>query len=133
MPRQPLNPPSLYDSVQFGFSHAAVQTGRRTLHLAGQIGWDKDCQLVSTDLAEQSRQALANLKAVLAEAGATPADLVRLRTYVVDHTPDKLGPVLGAVGEFYAGAAPAPNTFVGVQSLALPGVLVEFEAVAELD
>ncbi len=132
MPREAVNPPALYDSVQFGFSHGAIQRGTATLHLAGQIGWDKDCRLVSDDLAGQTRQALANLAAVLAEAGATPADIVRLRTYVVDHDPGKLGPVLGAVSEFYAGATPAPNTFIGVQSLALPGVLVEIEATAEL-
>lgn len=132
MPREPINPQGLYDSLQFGFSHGAVQRSGRTLHLAGQIGWDKKCQLVSDDLAEQTRQALANLKAVLAEAGAEPKDIVRLRTYVVDHTPDKLGPVLGAVAEFYDGVTPAPNSFIGVQSLALPGVLVEIEATAEL-
>ena len=132
MPREAINPSSLYDSVQYGFSHGAIQRGGATLHLAGQIGWDKDCRLVSDDLGAQTRQALANLGAVLKEAGAEPKDIVRLRTYVVDHSPDKLGPVLGAVGEFYAGATPAPNTFIGVQSLALPGVLVEIEAIAEL-
>jgi enamine deaminase RidA (YjgF/YER057c/UK114 family) len=87
---------------------------------------------VSDDLSAQTRQALANLAAGLEAAGAEPKDIVRPRTYGVDHTPDKLGPVLGEVGAFFAGAAPPPNTFIGVQSLALPGVLVEIEATAEL-
>ncbi|MFT3976499.1 MAG: RidA family protein [Sphingomonas bacterium] len=73
---------------------------------------------------------LANLRAVLAAAGATPADIVRLRTYVVDHTPDKLGVVLPEIGAFYEGATPAPNTFLGVAALALPDFLVEIEAIA---
>jgi len=126
-----VNPPTLYNSVQFGFSHAVRQKGGDTLHLAGQVAWDREGKLVGAgDLAAQTRQALANLREVLAAAGATPADIVRLRTYVVDHSPDKLGPVLGEIGAFYAGAQPAANTFIGVQALALPDFLVEIEATA---
>ncbi len=126
-----INPPSLYNSVQFGFSHAVRQKGGDTLHLAGQIAWDKEGKLVGAgDLAAQTRQALANLREVLKAAGAGPADVVRLRTYVVNHSPDKLGPVLGEIGAFYAGAVPAANTFIGVQTLALPELLIEIEATA---
>ena len=131
MPNSKINPARLYDAVGYGFSHAALQDGGRTLHLAGQVAWDKDCNVVGgDDLAAQTRQALANLEAVLAEVGATPADVVRLRTYVVDHNPDKLGAVLAEVGAFYDGVLPAPNTFIGVQALALPDFLVEIEATA---
>jgi enamine deaminase RidA (YjgF/YER057c/UK114 family) len=131
MPNSKINPAGLYDAVGYGFSHAALQDGGRTLHLAGQVAWDRDCNVVGGgDLAAQTRQALANLKAVLAEAGAAPADVVRLRTYVVDHNPDKLGSVLAEVGAFYDGVLPAPNTFIGVQALALPDFLVEIEATA---
>jgi len=133
MPISRINPPSLYDSVSYGFSHATLQDGGKTLHLAGQVAWDKDCSIVGPgDLAAQTRQALANLKAVLAEAGATPADIVRLRTYVVDHSPDKLGVVLPEIGAFYEGAVPAPNTFLGVAALALPDFLIEIEATAAI-
>lgn len=131
MPVTRINPPSLYNAVGYGFSHASLQEGGRTLHLAGQVAWDKDCNVVGgDDLAAQTRQVLANLKAVLDEAGATVADLVRVRTYVVNHSPDKLGAVLGEMGAFYGDAVPPPNTFIGVQALALPDFLVEIEAVA---
>jgi enamine deaminase RidA (YjgF/YER057c/UK114 family) len=126
-----INPASLYDSLKFGFSHATLQDGGKTLHLAGQVAWDADCNVVGgDDLAAQTRQALANLEAVLKEVGATPADIVRLRTYVVNHTPDKLGVVLPEIGAFYGEAVPAPNTFIGVAALALPGFLIEIEATA---
>jgi enamine deaminase RidA (YjgF/YER057c/UK114 family) len=126
-----INPDSLYDSLTYGFSHATLQDGGKTLHLAGQVAWDAGCDVVGVgDLAAQTRQALANLRAVLAEVGATPADIVRLRTYVVDHTPDKLGIVLPEIGAFYEGATPAPNTFLGVAALALPDFLIEIEAIA---
>ena len=129
-----INPAGLYDAVGYGFSHASMQQGGRTLHLAGQVAWNKDGNIVGADdLAAQTRQALANLGAVLAEAGATPADIVRLRTYVVDHNPEKLGPVLGEIGAFYGDVTPAPNTFIGVAALALPDFLIEIEATAALD
>lgn len=129
-----INPDGLYDAVGYGFSHAALQTSGKTLHLAGQVGWDANCNVVGgDDLGKQTRQALANLKVVLAAAGATPADIVRLRTYVVSHSPEKLGVVLPEVTAFYDGATPAPNTFIGVQALALPDFLIEIEATAAID
>jgi enamine deaminase RidA (YjgF/YER057c/UK114 family) len=128
-----INPPQLYDSVRFGFSHAALQRSGATLHLAGQVAWDADTNLVGPgDVAAQARQALANLKLVLQAAGCTAKDVVRLRTYVVDHTPDKLGPILQEIGAFYGDATPAPNTFIGVAALALPDFLIEIEAAAAI-
>lgn len=128
-----INPDTLYQSLPFGFSHAALQSGGRTLHLAGQVAWDGEANIVGPgDLAAQARQALANLRAVLASQGAGPADIVRLRTYVVDHSPDKLGPVTEEIMAFYGDATPAPNTFLGVAALALPDFLIEIEATAVL-
>ena len=37
-----LNPPALYDSVAYGFSHASVQSGGRTVQLARQVACDND-------------------------------------------------------------------------------------------
>lgn len=129
--REAVNPPGLYEAVPFGFSHAVMQTGGRTLHLAGQTAWNEARELVGgDDLVAQTRQVLANLRRVLAACGATPADIVRLRTYVVNHSPDKLGPLCAEIVAFYEGAAPAPNTLVGVQALALPDFLIEIEATA---
>lgn len=133
MPADRKNPDTMYNSLEFGFSHASVSEGGRMLHLAGQVAWDKDRNLVGgDDLAAQARQCLANLKEVLASEGATPADLVRIRTYVVNHTPDKLGPVAGEMMAFYGDVTPAPNTWLGVQALAMPEFLIEIEATAVL-
>lgn len=133
MPADRKNPDTMYNSLEFGFSHASVSEGGRMLHLAGQVAWDKDRNLVGgDDLAAQARQCLANLKEVLASEGATPADLVRIRTYVVNHTPDKIGPVAGEMMAFYGDVTPAPNTWLGVQALAMPEFLIEIEATAVL-
>lgn len=126
-----VNPKELYDSLKFGFSHATLQKGGKTLHLAGQVGWDAQTNVVGPgDYAAQARQALANLKVVLKAAGCTPADVIRVRTYVVNHSPDKLGPIIGEMMAFYGDTTPAPNTWIGVQSLALPDFLIEIEAIA---
>ncbi|MFZ5704424.1 MAG: RidA family protein [Pseudomonadota bacterium] len=129
-----INPDSMYNSLVYGFSHAAVQTSGKTVHLAGQVAWDKDCNIVGgDDLAAQTRQTLANIKTVIEAAGGTIADIVRLRIYVVNHSPDKLGVVLPEVGAFFGDVTPPPNTFLGVQALALPDFLIEIEATAAID
>jgi enamine deaminase RidA (YjgF/YER057c/UK114 family) len=134
MKRKAINPETMYKATRYGFSHAVEQNGGRTLHMAGQVAWNAAGELVGKgDLAAQARQALANLKQVLAEVGATPADIVRLRTYVVGHTPDKLGPVTEEILAFYGDTVPAANTWIGVQALAMPDFLIEIEATAALD
>lgn len=131
--RECVNPASLYNSTNFGFSHAVVQDNSRTVHLAGQVAWNGEGQLVGAgDRIAQTRQALQNLKTVLKEAGASPRDVVRLRTYLVGHTPEELGPICALINEFYEGAEPAANTLLGVANLALPDMLVEIEATARL-
>lgn len=130
-----VNPKDMYNSVEYGFSHAAIsKESQKLLHLAGQVAWDENRKLVGEgDVVAQTRQCLANLKQVLASQGATPANLVRIRTYVVNNSPDKLGPINAELGKFYEGVTPAPNTWLGVTSLALPEFLIEIEATAVLE
>ena len=134
MSRTTINPDSLYASVPYGFSHAVKAQGKTTIHCAGQVAWDKDYNVVGgNDIGAQATQALDNLKTVLAAAGASVSDIVRIRTYVVNHKPEYLEPVGAAIAAFYGDVAPAPNTWIGVQSLALPDFLIEIEATAEID
>lgn len=131
MTRKAINPEHMYNAVQFGFSHAVESTGGRILHLAGQVAWDEAGELVGPgDLAAQSAQVFRNLKQVLAEGGMTPSDVVRLRTYVVDYSLDKLPAIGAAIDDFYGGETPAANTLLGVAALAMPDFLIEVEATA---
>ena len=52
--------------------------------IAGQIGWDETGRFASEAFADQARQALANIVAILKEAGARPEHLVRMTWYVTD-------------------------------------------------
>jgi len=133
MKREAINPDSMYDSVQYGFSHAIRADGKVTIHCAGQVAWDKDYNVVGKDVGTQAKQALSNLKAVLSAAGATVENITRMRTYVVQHKPEYLEPIGQALAEFYGDTLPAANTLIGVQSLALPEFLIEIEVTAEID
>lgn len=134
MKRSAINPTSMYNAVQFGFSHAVESEGGRLLHLAGQVAWDANGELVGPgDLAAQAAQCFANLSEVLAACGASAQNVVRLRTYVVDYSPDKLEIIGPAIGGFYGDVTPAANTLIGVQALAMPDFLIEVEATAVLD
>ncbi len=133
MTREAINPVTLYESVQYGFSHAIKSSGPVSIHCSGQVAWDKDFHLVGEgDVGAQARQVLSNLKEVLAAAGAGPADVVRMRTYVVNHKPEFIEPIGAALAEFYGDVIPAANTWIGVQSLALPDFLIEIEVTATL-
>src|SRR5256885_2949770 len=76
------------------YSQVVVATGRRLVFVSGQVSMDADGKLVAPgDFAGQARQVYANLRRALEGAGATPADVVKLTTYVVRYAPD-LRPLL---------------------------------------
>ena len=64
-----------------GYSNGVSASGRQ-IFVAGQIGWDEHGRFVGTRMADQVAQALANICAVLATAGAGPEHIVRLTWYV---------------------------------------------------
>jgi enamine deaminase RidA (YjgF/YER057c/UK114 family) len=66
-----------------GYANGVVARGRQ-VHVAGMIGWDGHGQFHTDELSGQVRQALHNVVAVLAEAGARPAHIVRMTWYVTD-------------------------------------------------
>ncbi|WP_367111478.1 RidA family protein [uncultured Psychrobacter sp.] len=134
MTHQTINPSTMYDSLQFGFSHATKAQGKTVIHCAGQLAWDAEGNTVGkNDLAKQTEQVFKNLRTVLKEAGATPADVVRMRTYIVDLEPANLEVVGKAIGDFYGDTTPPVNTLLCVQSLAMPDLLIEIEMTAVID
>jgi enamine deaminase RidA (YjgF/YER057c/UK114 family) len=66
-----------------GYANGVAVHGRQ-VYVAGMIGWDGQGQFHTDDLAGQVRQALHNVVAVLAEAGARPEHIVRMTWYVTD-------------------------------------------------
>ena len=134
MPKEYINPPSLFRSRDNGFSQAVAASGTRTLYVSGQTAWDANRQLVGgSDLAAQARQAFRNVQTVVEESGGTMSDVVSLRIYIVDYGPDKAEAVGNAVRAFFSDPAQPATTWVGVNSLADPAFLIEIEAIAVLE
>lgn len=55
-----------------------------TLHVAGQIGWDKDKRFVGSDFVAQMEQALDNIAAIVSAAGGDVSDVGRLTWFIKD-------------------------------------------------
>ena len=66
-----------------GYSNGVAADGRMVF-VAGQIGWNADGEFESDNFVDQTRQALSNVVAVLAEAGAVPDQIARMTWYVID-------------------------------------------------
>lgn len=99
------------------------------LHCSGQIALDPDTgELVGDGVREQTHRVLASLAAVLKEAGASLADVVKTTVYLADM--DTFASMNEVYGEHFADHRPARAT---VEVSALPrGVAVEIDAVAFL-
>ena len=124
-----INPGSLGQPK--GYSNGVLFEGGSLLFIAGQVGWDHDQRLVSDDFAEQFGQALANVLAVVREAGGEPKNVARLLIFVTDK--DEYASQRRSVGAIYRQLMdkhfPA-MTLVEVSSLLEPLAKVEIEATA---
>jgi enamine deaminase RidA (YjgF/YER057c/UK114 family) len=113
-----------------GYSNGVSVSGRQ-VYIAGQIGWDAHGRFVSDDLAEQVRQALLNICAVLAEAKAAPEHLVRLTWYVTSHEEYHANlPAIGAAYRAVLGKHFPVMSVVAVTALMEAQAKVEIEATA---
>lgn len=61
-----------------------VRADGSLVFVSGQIGWDENGVFVARDIAGQVRQALRNIVAILAEAGARAEHVTRLTWFVCD-------------------------------------------------
>jgi enamine deaminase RidA (YjgF/YER057c/UK114 family) len=66
-----------------GYSNGIAAKGR-LVFVAGQVGWNAQEKFETSDLAGQARQALKNVVAILAEAGAGPEHICRMDWFLAD-------------------------------------------------
>lgn len=112
------------------YTQVVAATGSRLVFVSGQVAEDADGNLVGHgDLGAQARQAFANLGRALTAAGARPDQVARITIYVVQHRPEYLPPIREARIALFGEHKPA-DTFLGVETLAEPGYLIEVEAIA---
>jgi enamine deaminase RidA (YjgF/YER057c/UK114 family) len=130
MDKKFINPPSL--STPTGYTHVVtIAGGGKLIYLSGQVSLDKTGAIVGKgDFAAQARQVHDNLLAALAAAGAKPADVVKINTYVVNYKADHRAILREIRGPIFGKDNPPASTLVGVQALALDDFMLEVEAVA---
>jgi enamine deaminase RidA (YjgF/YER057c/UK114 family) len=113
-----------------GYSNGIAASGTQVF-VAGQIGWDAERRMSKGNFVAQARQALLNIVAVLAEAGAKPEHVVRLTWYVTDAARYRAEAIaLGTVYREVMGRHYPAMTAVAVAALIEPDALVEIEATA---
>jgi enamine deaminase RidA (YjgF/YER057c/UK114 family) len=113
-----------------GYSNGVAATGRMVF-IAGMIGWDEHGLFHSDDFADQARQALKNIVAVLKESGGKPEHIVRMTWYVTDKREYlAAGRAIGAAFREIIGSYNAAMTAVQVTALIEDRAKVEIEATA---
>lgn len=91
-----------------GYSRAVVDDD--IVHVSGTTGFDYSTMTISGDLVEQTHQCFRNIAAALGEAGASLADVVRVRYLLVDAADfERVAPIFG---QYFAEARPAATAMV---------------------
>jgi reactive intermediate/imine deaminase len=128
MRKEQINPWTWQDAR--GFSQCwRIDGPASLLMLSGQGPLTPEGRLVDGDFEEQARQVFENLRAVLEQAGAGFEDVVKVTVYLTDMS--RLLDYGRIKSEYIPGPQPA-STAVGVSALAIPGMMIEVEAVAAL-
>jgi 2-iminobutanoate/2-iminopropanoate deaminase len=120
-----INPEGLYKSPVF--SQAVVAEGGKTIYIGGQNGILPDGKMAGKTLAAQTEQAYKNILEILQTVGASQENVVKQTIYMVKGQDIKEGyaATQKAWGDF-----PTAISAVFVESLGVPGALVEIEAIA---
>jgi 2-iminobutanoate/2-iminopropanoate deaminase len=121
-----LAPPSLHPPFARYAHGVAVPAGARSVFCSGQLGIAPD-GTVPPDVEGQAEICFANIASILAEAGMTLADIVRVNAYVTDrrHMAGYM-----AVRDRVVASPPPASTLMIVGGFTRPEFLVEIEVVA---
>lgn len=122
-----INPDELHKNP--AFSQAVLVEGGKTLYIGGQNGTLADGKMSGSTLASQTEQALKNMITILKSVGGSQQNVVKQTIYVVKGQDIKEG---YAATQKAWGNFPTAITFVFVDSLGVPGALVEIDAIAVL-
>ncbi|WP_331371322.1 RidA family protein [Sinorhizobium chiapasense] len=126
-----LNPPALPDAGALGYSQITTVEPGRLAFVSGQVAWRPRGEPAPDGLAEQAELVVANAKAALDALGASPEDLVMVRLYLVDLTPERIEELMPHLRAMFDGAQPS-LTGVGVAALAAPDLQLEMEMIVRL-
>ncbi|GAB4523620.1 MAG: RidA family protein [Roseibium sp.] len=115
-----------------GYANGVLTKGQ-TLHIGGQIGWNGDQVFETHDFVGQMEQTLANIRAIVEEAGGTVEDIVRLTWFITDKREylARQKEVGAAYRRVFGRHFPAMSVVV-VAGLIEDEALIEIEATAQI-
>jgi len=116
-----------------GYANGMLTNGR-TLHIGGQIGWNKNQVFESHDFIGQMEQTLTNIAEIVRDAGGEVTDIVRLTWFITDKREylARQKEVGQAYRRVFGRHFPAMSVVV-VAGLIEDDALIEIEATAQLD
>lgn len=131
MTRKTVNPETLFNSTQYGFSQIAISPPGKHVFISGQVAWDEKENIIGkNNLKIQSQKAIDNLKTAIESVGGTLDNIMMLRIYKVDYQQED-GPIISALlKENFGTENPPTSTWISVQGLANEGFMIEIEAQA---
>jgi reactive intermediate/imine deaminase len=108
------------DAVRFG----------NLLFISGTVALDSENNVIAPeDVVGQTEHILETIGRILVQAGGSFVDVLRMTVYLLDvNDRTRINPVR----QKYFGAAKPASTLIEVSALAVPGLLIEIEAVAGL-
>jgi reactive intermediate/imine deaminase len=117
---------------RFGFSHAwHVDGAQSVVFLAGQVPVSEDGEVIGVgDFEAQARRTFENMRTVLEQSGASFDDVVKVTVFLTDMS--NLRDYARVRNEFVNTDATPASSAIEVSSLALPGMMIEVEAIAVL-
>ncbi|WP_034177285.1 RidA family protein [Burkholderia ambifaria] len=131
MPRESLQPPTLFSSKSWGFSQVVISEPGRIVNVAGQVAWDADGNQNAQGLEGQFRQTLKQVFIAVEAAGGTTEDIQILRFYIPNFKAgEDAGLIAKVLVEIFGDTNPPASSWIGVQALAQPEYLIEVEAMA---
>lgn len=126
-----MNPAALPDASKAGYSQISVVDSARLAFVSGQVAWTVEDSTTPETIGAQTTIVIANLQASLDALGACPHDIVQMRIYAVNLTPETQDIAMGQIGAFLNGAQPS-LTGIGVSALAGPDLKIEIEMVVQV-
>ena len=125
------NPPALWDPSVASFSHVAtVPANSKLIFVAGQGGEEDVKGTLSNNFRTQVQYSLNNIRIALQSQNASMRSIVKLTTLVADHDAEKLTIIVEEFAKIWTDKKFPANTLIPVPKLAMPGMLVEIEAIA---
>lgn len=123
------NPPSGWPQAGRAFNHGVVQPEGKTLHITGQVAWDRNGQLVGEgDVEAQMRKSFDNMIDILEPVGGRMDDIVSMTIFFLSR--DDLPTIQRVRAEYFCAETAPASIIIQMPDLVVPELLVELVPIA---